>query len=81
MIYVIKLMGNIKNKSILDLCASPGGKTAQMLNDGALVKAIDISNQRAKQLSNNIDHNYDNFLFNISYSFIIKYNDLLQIIT
>ena len=47
-------MGNIKNKRILDLCASPGGKTAQMLNDGALVKAIDISNQRAKQLSNNI---------------------------
>ena len=48
-------MGNIKNKTILDLCASPGGKTAQMLNEGAIVKAIDISIQRVEKLKNNIN--------------------------
>ena len=51
----VNLMGNIKNKTILDLCASPGGKTAQMLNEGAIVKAIDISTQRVEKLKNNID--------------------------
>ncbi|PPR24919.1 MAG: Ribosomal RNA small subunit methyltransferase B, partial [Alphaproteobacteria bacterium MarineAlpha9_Bin4] len=49
------LMGNIKNKIILDLCASPGGKTAQMLNEGALVKAVDISKNRVKKLKKNIE--------------------------
>ena len=34
---------------------SPGGKTAQMLNEGAIVKAIDISIQRVEKLKNNIN--------------------------
>ena len=41
----VKLMGKIKNKKILDLCAAPGGKTLQMLNQGAFVRAIDISKE------------------------------------
>ena len=43
-------MGKIKNKKILDLCAAPGGKTLQMLNQGAFVKAIDISKERTEIL-------------------------------
>ena len=40
----VLLMGNIKNRNIFDLCLSkPGGKTAQMLNAGAFVTALDIS--------------------------------------
>ena len=50
----VLLMGNIKNRNIFDLCAAPGGKTAQMLNAGALVTALDISKERVLQLSNNI---------------------------
>ena len=44
------LMGKIKNKKILDLCAAPGGKTLQMLNQGAFVRAIDISKERTEIL-------------------------------
>lgn len=48
------LMGDIKGKKILDLCASPGGKTAQMLSEGAIVTALDISKERINMLSKNI---------------------------
>ena len=48
------LMGDIRGKRILDLCASPGGKTAQMLSEGAIVTALDISKERIKLLSKNI---------------------------
>ena len=50
----VKLMGKIKNKKILDLCAAPGGKTLQMLNQGAFVRAIDISKARTEILKKNI---------------------------
>ena len=48
------LMGDIRGKRILDLCASPGGKTAQMLSEGAIVTALDISKERIQLLSKNI---------------------------
>ena len=42
--------GKNKKQKILDLCAAPGGKTLQMLNQGAFVRAIDISKERTEIL-------------------------------
>ena len=41
-------------KKILDLCAAPGGKTAQLLAAGAEVVSLDISEERLKRLAENI---------------------------
>ena len=48
------LLGVSKNEEVLDLCSSPGGKTAQLLNMGALVTALDISAKKVKKLNENI---------------------------
>jgi len=48
------LMGDIKGKRVADLCAAPGGKTAQLANLGAHVHAIDISANRLKRLNLNM---------------------------
>jgi len=50
----VKLFGKIKNEKVLDICAAPGGKTAQLLNEGALVTALDISEKKNKKLMFNI---------------------------
>lgn len=44
----------LKDKKVLDVCAAPGGKTAQLLSKGALVTALDISAERLKTLNENI---------------------------
>ena len=50
----VKLLGDIKGKRVLDLCAAPGGKTAQLINAGARVTAVDVSPARLKRLSENL---------------------------
>lgn len=45
---------NLKAKKVLDLCAAPGGKTAQLLSNGAVVTAVDISPERLETLKENI---------------------------
>ncbi len=49
-----RLLGNVKGKTALDLCAAPGGKTAQMVHAGADVTAIDLSASRLKRLTGNL---------------------------
>ena len=66
-------MGKIKNKKILDLCAAPGGKTLQMLNQGAFVRAIDISKERTEILKKNIKR------INIYKNLEIKCDDLMTL--
>ena len=44
--------GNIVR--VLDLCAAPGGKTAQLLARGAKVTALDVDKERMVRLKNNI---------------------------
>ncbi len=49
-----KLLGDIKGRSVLDLCAAPGGKTAQLIAAGATVTALDRSAPRLKRLKENL---------------------------
>ncbi|PHQ72025.1 MAG: MFS transporter, partial [Sneathiella sp.] len=48
------LFGDVKGKTILDSCAAPGGKTAQLANVGAHVIALDRSKARMKRLEENL---------------------------
>lgn len=50
----VKCLPEIKGKNILDICAAPGGKTAQLLAAGAQVTAVDISEQRLGVLRENM---------------------------
>jgi 16S rRNA (cytosine967-C5)-methyltransferase len=50
-----RLLGAVKGKTVVDLCAAPGGKTAQLAAAGAEVTAVDLSNGRLKRLSSNLE--------------------------
>ena len=50
----VKLLPEVKGKRILDLCAAPGGKTAQLLSLGGEVTAVDISAVRLERLRENL---------------------------
>jgi 16S rRNA (cytosine967-C5)-methyltransferase len=49
-----RLLGNVAGKRVADLCAAPGGKTAQLARAGASVVAVDISAARLRVLSANL---------------------------
>jgi 16S rRNA (cytosine967-C5)-methyltransferase len=49
-----RLFGDIAGKTIVDLCAAPGGKTAQLVQGGARVTAIDRSPNRVARLRDNL---------------------------
>lgn len=49
-----KLLGDVSGKSVADLCAAPGGKTAQLAAAGAKVTAVDRSAPRLKRLTENL---------------------------
>jgi 16S rRNA (cytosine967-C5)-methyltransferase len=48
------LMGDIAGKRVADLCAAPGGKTAQLVGLGAHVAAVDHSAPRLSRLEVNM---------------------------
>ncbi len=50
-----KLFGDIAGSSVADLCAAPGGKTAQLIMAGAQVTAIDASKNRLARLALNLE--------------------------
>jgi len=49
-----RLFGDVTGKAIIDLCAAPGGKTAQLVQAGARVTAIDRSPNRMARLRDNL---------------------------
>jgi 16S rRNA (cytosine967-C5)-methyltransferase len=49
-----RLIGDVRNKAVADLCAAPGGKTAQLASAGARVTAIDRSPARLGRLRENL---------------------------
>ncbi|HEV2303258.1 MAG TPA: transcription antitermination factor NusB [Stellaceae bacterium] len=50
-----RLFGDVGGREVIDLCAAPGGKTAQLAVAGARVTAIDRSSRRLERLVANLD--------------------------
>jgi 16S rRNA (cytosine967-C5)-methyltransferase len=50
----VKLLGDVRGLRVLDLCAAPGGKTAQLLAAGAQVTSVDKSARRIALLRDNL---------------------------
>ncbi len=73
-------LGNIKNKTVLDLCAAPGGKTAQLISRGAQTTALDISQSRLNMLQENLKRlNFQatNIICANAVNFLQNYSDTL----
>jgi 16S rRNA (cytosine967-C5)-methyltransferase len=49
-----KLLGDVRGLAVADLCAAPGGKTAQLAAAGARVIAVDHAPQRLERLRRNL---------------------------
>ncbi len=49
-----RLLGDLRGKTVADICAAPGGKTAQLAAAGAQVTAVDRSESRLKRLRENL---------------------------
>jgi 16S rRNA (cytosine967-C5)-methyltransferase len=57
---ISSLIGDVRGKRVIDLCAAPGGKTACLINSGAQVSAVDRSANRLKRLQANMKRlNFD----------------------
>jgi 16S rRNA (cytosine967-C5)-methyltransferase len=49
-----KLLGDVRGLAVADLCAAPGGKTAQLAAAGARVVAVDRAPERLERLRQNL---------------------------
>ena len=50
----VRLLGDVAGRRVADLCAAPGGKTAQLAAAGAKVTAVDRSPARLARLAENL---------------------------
>jgi 16S rRNA (cytosine967-C5)-methyltransferase len=51
----VLLLGQLGGRRVADLCAAPGGKTAQLVAGGAIVTAVDRSAPRVRRLRANLE--------------------------
>ncbi|WP_051609656.1 RsmB/NOP family class I SAM-dependent RNA methyltransferase [Terasakiella pusilla] len=51
----VKMLGDVKGKTVLDLCCAPGGKTMQLAARGAKVIAVDKNENRLKRVNDNLE--------------------------
>ena len=49
-----RLLGDVAGKTVIDLCAAPGGKTAQLAAGGATVIAVERAKHRLHRLDENL---------------------------
>lgn len=49
-----RLLGDVRGLRVADLCAAPGGKTAELAAGGAHVTAVDVSAERLKRVEQNL---------------------------
>lgn len=52
--YPARLLGDVRERQVLDLCAAPGGKAMQLIRAGAFVTALDRSGARLRTLKENL---------------------------
>ncbi|HEY5238754.1 MAG TPA: transcription antitermination factor NusB [Rhizomicrobium sp.] len=50
-----RLLGDVNGQSVIDLCAAPGGKTAQLASMGANVIAVEREASRLSRITENLD--------------------------
>jgi 16S rRNA (cytosine967-C5)-methyltransferase len=50
----VRLLGEVRDRAVADLCAAPGGKAAQLAAAGAHVTAVDRSPARIERLRQNL---------------------------
>ncbi len=48
------LLGDVRGKKVIDICAAPGGKTLQLAAMGAAVTAVEIDATRAERIRENL---------------------------
>lgn len=51
--YPARLLGDVRERQVLDICAAPGGKSMQLMRAGGFVTALDRSASRMKRLKEN----------------------------
>ncbi|MET0545367.1 MAG: transcription antitermination factor NusB [Caulobacterales bacterium] len=54
----VRLLGDLRGKTALDLCAAPGGKTMQLAAAGAHVTAVDRSGKRLSIVRENLERTH-----------------------